>query len=81
MKLENVQITRKVPAITKSGSDKQVVSLATVRANLVLGIDKGGEFGVMLPWSRLSRADASITSLKEYITSMARDLATYASTL
>lgn len=72
--LSQVVIARK-PVAEKKESDKTTIHLPTVKANLVLGLDKGGEYGVMIPWSRLSKADGSITNLAQYLGAMAKDLA------
>lgn len=79
--LSNTVIARKAPKAEKAKSNKAIVPLKTVKSNLVIGEDKGGEMGLMVTWSRLSKAEASVTNLKQYLTCMARDIAEYANTL
>ena len=79
--MTNMTIVRKPAVVKESTSDKLVVKLPTVKSNLVIGKDKGGEVGCMITWSRLSKADQAITNLKEYMTAMAKDIAVYASSL
>jgi hypothetical protein len=71
----NIVIARKEVAVKESKSNKTTLKLGTVRANLLIGLDKGDEYGVMLPWSRLNKADRSIGNLREYLMALAKDIA------
>lgn len=71
----NITIERKEAPAKERTSNKTTLKLPTVRGNLLFGKDKGGQYGVMLPWSRLSKADGSVTTLQEYLMALARDIA------
>lgn len=76
----NMQITRKEKVEKDDADKKPSYPLATVGARIVIGQDKGGEVGVMIPWARLSKADKSVTTLKQYLEALARDIANLART-
>ena len=72
--MQNITITRKEEKPIREKSDKDIIPLPTVKAMLLVGLDKGGEPGAMMPWARLSRADRGIGSLKEYLLALAKDI-------